>query len=301
MRILVALGGNALLERGEAPSIETQTRRVAAAVAAIAPLRSAGHQVVITHGNGPQVGLLALQAAATPQTPTPLDVLDAQSEGMIGYLIERELMNVLPDDQLVATVLTQVRVDRRDPAFRHPSKPIGAVYASEQEARAAGSDWQIARDGDRWRRVVASPEPVDIMEARVISLLVNNEVTVICAGGGGIPVIQREDGGLAGVEAVIDKDLVSGLLAQQLHADWLVMLTDVDAVYDGWGTPAARALTRATPDELDRRSFAAGSMAPKIEAARRFVRATGQCAAIGRLDMLADIVRGRSGTVVALN
>jgi len=300
MRIVVALGGNALLERGEAPSIETQTRRVAGAVAAIAPLRRAGHQVIITHGNGPQVGLLALQAAATPQTPSPLDVLDAESEGMIGYLIERELMNVLPDDLLVATVLTQVRVDRRDPAFRHPSKPIGPVYASEAAARTAGPDWQIARDGDRWRRVVASPEPVDILEARVISLLVNNEVTVICAGGGGIPVIQREDGSLAGVEAVIDKDLVSGLLAQQLRADWLVMLTDVDAVYDGWGTPEARALARATPDELDRRSFAAGSMAPKIEAARRFVRATGQRAAIGRLDMLADIVRGRAGTTIAL-
>jgi len=219
---------------------------------------------------------------------------------MIGYLIERELMNVLPDDFLVATVLTQVRVDSRDPAFHHPSKPIGAVYASEEAARAAGPGWKIARDGERWRRVVPSPEPVDIMEARVISLLVNNDVTVICAGGGGIPVVRREDGSLAGAEAVIDKDLVSGLLAQLLRADWLVMLTDVDAVYDGFGTPDARPLARATPDELDRRSFAAGSMAPKIEAARRFVRATGQRAAIGRLDMLADIVRERAGTVVAL-
>lgn len=300
MRIVVALGGNALLERGEAPSIETQTRRVATAVAAIAPLRRAGHQVILTHGNGPQVGQLALQAASTPRTPTPLDVLDAESEGMIGYLIERELMNVLPDDLLVATMLTQVRVDPRDPAFHHPGKPIGPVYASEEAARAAGPGWQIARDGERWRRVVASPEPVDIMEARVISLLVNNDVTVICAGGGGIPVVRREDGSLAGAEAVIDKDLVSGLLAQLLRADWLVMLTDVDAVYDGFGTPDARPLARATPDELDRRSFAAGSMAPKIEAARRFVRATGQRAAIGRLDMLADIVRERAGTVVAL-
>jgi len=220
----------------------------------------------MTHGNGPQVGLPALQAAATPDIPYPLDVLDAESAGMIGYLIERQLMNVLPGGALVAALLTQVRVDRRDPAFRKPRKPIGATYAeSEARALAAERGWRVAANADGWQRVVASPAPLEILEARVIKLLVEQNVIVICTGGGGIAVIELEDGSLTGIEAVIDKDGASALLACQLRADWLVMLTDVDALYLDWGTEMARAVRHVT-------ARARPGISHPDRCARRFVR-----------------------------
>lgn len=300
--MVFALGGNALLRRGEALTAANQARNIRLAVEALAPICVAGHQVVITHGNGPQVGLLAMQSAATPDTPYPLDVLDAESAGMIGYLIEQQLMNVLPNGTLIAALLTQVRVDRHDPAFRKPAKPIGAVY-SEGEARtlAAERGWRVAADGGGWRRVVASPEPVEILEARVIELLVDKNVIVICAGGGGVPVIELADGSLTGVEAVVDKDSASALLARQLAADWLVMLTDVDAVYDGWGTRDALPVRRTTPARLQAQSFAAGSMGPKVRAACDFVNGTGRSAGIGSLKDAAAIIEGRAGTIIDIN
>jgi carbamate kinase len=297
MRIVVALGGNALLRRGEPMTVETQRANVRRAVAALLPLFEAGHQLVITHGNGPQVGLLALQAAAGPKDGAyPLDVLDAESEGMVGYLIEQELGNA-SRGLLVATLLTQILVDRHDPAFRRPTKPIGPVYnKAESEKLAQARGWTIAEDGKGWRRVVASPQPLQILEARVIDLLVSQGVTVICAGGGGIPVLERNDGSLVGVEAVIDKDLASALLARQLGADHLMLLTDVDAVYLGWGTDAAQAIKRAGAGTLNPSEFAAGSMGPKIAAASGFAAVTGKPASIGRLQDAALILAGAAGT-----
>jgi carbamate kinase len=298
MLVVVALGGNALLRRGEPMTADTQRANVRRAVTALLPLLDAGHRLVITHGNGPQVGLLALQAGAGPaEDAYPLDVLDAESEGMVGYLIERELGNVLGAGRLVATLLTQVVVDRRDSAFRHPTKPIGPVYdkgAVERLAQTRG--WSIARDGGGWRRVVASPQPQQILEARVIELLVTEGVTVICAGGGGIPVVERSDGALVGVEAVIDKDLTSALLARQLCADLLLLLTDVDAAYLGWGTDAARPIERAGVGALSLDDFAPGSMRPKIEAASGFAAETGRPACIGCLEKAAAILAGSAGT-----
>jgi carbamate kinase len=298
MRIVVALGGNALLRRGEPITAETQRANVRRAVGALLPLFEAGHQFVITHGNGPQVGLLALQAAAGPQEGAyPLDVLDAESEGMVGYLIEQELDNALPSGHLVATLLTQIVVDRRDPAFRHPTKPIGPVYDKTQAEKLAQTrGWSIAGDGRGWRRVVASPAPKQILEARVIELLVSQGVTVICAGGGGIPVVERSDGSLIGIEAVIDKDLASALLARQLRADQLLLLTDVDGVYLNWDTDTANAIRRAEAGALNPGHFAPGSMGPKIEAANGFAAETGRPASIGRLEDAAAILAGAAGT-----
>jgi carbamate kinase len=298
MRIVVALGGNALLRRGEPMTVDTQRANVRRAVTALLPLFEAGHQLVITHGNGPQVGLLALQAAAGPEEGAyALDVLDAESEGMVGYLIEQELDGILPSGHLVATLLTQIIVDRHDPAFRHPAKPIGPVYDKAQaEQLALARGWRIAKDGKGWRRVVASPQPRQILEARVIELLVSQGVTVICAGGGGIPVVERSDGTLIGVEAVIDKDLASALLARQLRADQLLLLTDVDGVYVDWGTEAARPIKKAGAAALRPEDFAPGSMRPKIEAATGFAAETGRPASIGRLEDAAVIVAGGAGT-----
>jgi carbamate kinase len=283
-------------------SEKVQRSNIRRAVAALAPLLEGGHRLIITHGNGPQVGLLALQAAAGPAEHSyPLDVLDAESEGMIGYLLEQEFENALCGRHLLATLLTQVLVDRRDPAFLGPTKPIGPVYGkAEADALAGSRGWAVAEDGKGWRRVVASPEPIQILEARVIELLVSQGVTVICAGGGGIPVIERSDGGLAGVEAVIDKDLASALVARQLRADKLILLTDVDAVYEDWALPSARAIRRAAPDALKPTRFAPGSMGPKVEAAVRFVRQTGKPAAIGRLEDAAAIVAGTAGTEISI-
>ena len=274
-----------------------QRANIVRAASVLAELVAEGHSIVITHGNGPQVGLLALQAAATSDGGTfPLDVLGAESAGMIGYVIEQELGNLLRQ-RLFATLLTQVKVDPHDPAFAHPTKPIGPVY-DEATARKLATErgWQIAPDGDKWRRVVPSPKPLAILEASVISFLVERDVIVICTGGGGVPVVARDDGSLCGVEAVIDKDLASSLLARQLKADMLLMLTDVDAVYVDFGTTAAHALRRVTPEEMSGRNFPAGSMGPKVSAAIEFVEVTGRPAAIGKLDDAVEIVRGNRGT-----
>jgi carbamate kinase len=296
MRIVVALGGNALLKRGEPMTAENQRANARRAAEALAELVKAGHSLVITHGNGPQVGLLALQAAATSDARFPLDVLDAETAGMIGYVIQQELGNVVKD-RLFATLLTQVQVDPRDPAFTKPTKPIGPVYDEATARRlAAERGWAIAPDNDKWRRVVPSPKPLEILEGEVLAFLVERGVIVICAGGGGIPVINLDGGGVIGVEAVIDKDLASSLLARQLGADMLLMLTDVDAVYLNWGTPSARPIGRVRASELSPAAFASGSMGPKVEAAIAFAIGTGKPAAIGSLEDATEIVAGQRGT-----
>ncbi|MGX8012413.1 carbamate kinase [Mesorhizobium sp. ORM8.1] len=296
MLIVAALGGNALLRRGEPMTAENQRKNVKRAASALAALMEEGHSLVITHGNGPQVGLLALQSAASPEGAFPLDVLGAESAGMVGYMIEQELAN-LTGQGLFATLLTQVKVDPRDPAFAHPTKPIGPVYDEATARRLAGErGWTVAPDGDKWRRVVSSPRPLDILEVSVISYLVEHGVVVICTGGGGVPVMALDDGSMIGVEAVIDKDLASSLLARQLKADMLLMLTDVDAVYVGYGTPEARALRNVGATELSGKDFPAGSMGPKISAAIEFIQATGNPSAIGRLEDAKEIVKRRRGT-----
>jgi carbamate kinase len=299
MRIVIALGGNALLRRGEPPTAANQRHNVKIAAGALAPI-ARQHDLVITHGNGPQVGLLALQCAACrPDEPYPLDILDAETEGMIGYLIEQELASQLPADRRCATLLTQIEVDPEDPAFSHPSKPIGPVYAEAEARRLAGErGWHIAQDGLHFRRVVPSPIPKRILELSVIELLVSQGVIVICAGGGGIPSVHRENGSLVGVEAVIDKDLASALLARELKADALLMLTDVDAVYQDWDTTDARAIRRISPQAIREFSFAPGSMGPKIQAACEFVERTGGMAGIGQLSDALAILDGKAGTVI---
>ncbi len=300
MRILVALGGNALLRRGEALTAENQRKNVRVAAEALAPL-GREHQLVISHGNGPQVGLLALQSASYEAVaPYPLDVLGAQTEGMIGYLIEQELGNILPFEQPFATILSMVEVDPDDPAFENPTKPIGPFYSQDEAARlAAEKGWTMAPDGDRFRRVVASPQPVRIFEIRPIQWLLERGTIVICAGGGGIPTMYGPGRQLHGAEAVVDKDRASALLARELAADLFIMATDADAVYLDWEKPTRRAIRRAGPDALAAQAFAAGSMGPKVEAAVDFVRRTGKTAAIGTLSALPAIVRGEAGTQVA--
>lgn len=300
MRIVVALGGNALLRRGEPLSASNQRDNVRVAARALAPLVEA-NELVVSHGNGPQVGLLALQAAAYDQTePYPLDLLGAQTEGMIGYMVEQELGNLLPYEQPIATILTMVRVDPDDPAFDKPTKPIGPVY-TESAARQLAADrgWSIAPDGDGWRRVVPSPRPQHIFEIRPIRWMMERGVIVVCTGGGGIPTMYGPDGKLQGVEVVIDKDLASALLAKQLDADLLVLATDVDGVYRAWGKPEAELLRRVTPAQLRSEAFATGSMGPKVDAACSFVERTGGIAAIGALTDLERLVAGESGTIVA--
>jgi carbamate kinase len=293
MRIVVALGGNALLQRGEAPTDEVQGRNVAAAVASIAEL-AADHDLVVTHGNGPQVGLLALQAP-----DVSLDLLDAETEGQIGYLLEQGLGNALPDKP-VATLLTQVAVDPDDPAFERPTKPIGPWYSAEEAALVASDrGWTVARDGARFRRVVASPEPLAIIEIQAIRLLVEHGVLVVCVGGGGIPVVADDHGALHGVEAVVDKDLAAALLASLLDADYLLMLTDVAGVELDWPAPGAMPIRLASAEELRGLDFPAGSMGPKVEAACRFVETTGGRAGIGALADAPAIVRGEAGTTIA--
>lgn len=300
-KIVVALGGNALLQRGEPPTAGVQRGHAKEAMTAIAQVAQ-GNEVIVTHGNGPQVGLLALQASAyTEVAPYPLDVLGAESEGMIGYVLEQELENQLPDRNVV-TVLTQVVVDAEDPAFGKPTKPIGAIYTEEQARKLAVEfDWSIAPDNNHFRRVVASPKPLRIVELAAIRLLVDAGALVVCSGGGGIPVVIDEQGFLRGVEAVIDKDLAAELLARSLQADVLLMLTDVDAVVAGWGGPDAHPIRHATPAELRRYDFAAGSMGPKVEAACRFVEATGGTAAIGALEDAVAILAGSAGTTISAN
>ncbi len=298
MLVVIALGGNALIKRGQPPEVEIQRQNIKLAARAIAAV-AREHQVIVTHGNGPQVGLLALQAEAYQQVkPYPLDVLDAETEGAIGYLIEQELRNQLPDQQ-IATLLTQIEVDPRDRAFTHPTKPIGAVY-SETEAKKLAKErgWSVAPDGNIYRRVVPSPEPKRIIELPTIQLLVKVGALVVCAGGGGIPVVVTPAGSIRGVEAVIDKDLATALLATELQADGLLLLTDVDAVYHNWNTPKAQPIEAITPQQLRNYSFASGSMQPKVEAACRFVEATGNMAGIGKLEDAAEILSGDLGTIV---
>jgi carbamate kinase len=301
MRVLVALGGNALLKRGEPMTAENQRANVRVAARSLAPV-AGSHQLVISHGNGPQVGLLALQAAAYKDVEAyPLDVLGAQTEGMIGYLIEQELGNLLPPEVPFATLLTMIEVDLDDPAFADPTKFVGPIYAdADAEALAAEKGWVFKRDGEHLRRVVPSPKPKRVFEIRPIRWLLDQGVLVICAGGGGIPTawVPGQERTLGGVEAVIDKDLASALLAQDLEADLFVMATDVDGVYADWGTPDQRRLDRMTPDEVRERQFAAGSMGPKVDAAVRFVEATGKRAAIGALADIEQIVEGVAGTSV---
>jgi len=298
MRMVIALGGNALLRRGEPLTAENQRRNAGIAADALMPL-AREHELVITHGNGPQVGLLALQQAVDKDAGEyPLDMLDAETEGMLGYLIEQELMNRLPE-RLCATLLTQIEVDPDDAAFRHPSKPIGPCYgADEAAALSAQHGWQIAKDGAYYRRVVASPRPRRILELGTIELLARAGVILICAGGGGIPTVRGEDGRLEGVEAVIDKDLASALLARQLAANVLLLLTDVDAVYRGWGGPNPSAIRRSTPEALRAEQFEPGSMGPKVAAASEFVSKTGGMAGIGRLEDAVSILAGDAGTRV---
>ena len=299
MRIVIALGGNALLQRGQPMTADNQRANVRTACERIATV-ALGNEVVIAHGNGPQVGLLALQAAAYADvTPYPLDVLGAETEAMIGYMIEQELGNLLPPDVPMATLLTQIEVSAADPAFSHPTKPIGPIYDRETAERlAAEKGWAIAPDGEHFRRVVASPEPQRIFEIRPIRQLLETGTIVLCAGGGGIPTMFDADGNLQGVEAVIDKDLASALLAEEIGADLLVIATDVDGVYTGWGTPEKAKISQLGVEEAEAMELAAGSMGPKVQAAARFARRTGKVAAIGSLADIADIVAGRAGTRV---
>ncbi len=297
----MALGGNALLKRGQPLTAENQRRNVAIAAEALAPLAH-DYQLVISHGNGPQVGLLSLQSAAYEEVEEyPLDILGAQTEGMIGYMIEQELGNLLPMEEPLATILTMVEVDPEDPAFDNPTKPIGPVY-SEQEAKtlAKQKGWSVAPDGEYWRRVVASPEPQRIFEMRPIHWLLENGTTVICAGGGGIPTVYKPDGTLEGVEVVVDKDRASALLAFELDAGLLILATDTDGVYLDWGTEDARRIERVTPEQIEQYEFEEGSMRPKVEAACGFVRRSGGRAVIGSLTDMQGMVAGTAGTQFVL-
>jgi len=301
MRIVVALGGNALLRRGQALTAQNQRENIRSASATLAPL-ARKHQLVITHGNGPQVGLLALQSAAYAGTAGgetyPFDVLGAESQGMIGYLIEQEFDTILAGQPPTVTLLTQVEVDPQDPAFADPTKFVGPVYDQEEAQRLASErGWVVKADGAKWRRVVASPRPQRIFDTKVVDLLLSQGVTVICAGGGGIPVMYQ-DGALVGVEAVIDKDRASALLAKDLHADLYVMLTDVEAVYVDYGQPTQRVLGAVSVAEVEKYTFPAGSMGPKVEAACDFARATGKVAVIGSLNHAAELIHGDKGTRV---
>lgn len=302
MRVVTALGGNALLKRGEALTAHVQRQNVKTAVRALAPLAER-HTLIVSHGNGPQVGLLALQSEAyTAVEPYPLDLLGAESEGMVGYLIEQELGSLLPERTIV-TVLTMVEVDPHDPAFGDPTKPIGPVYSEAEATRIrAEGRWTVARDGEYWRRVVPSPLPKRVVEIQAIEWLLARGATVICAGGGGIPTVRREDGRLEGIEAVIDKDRASALLASELRAEVLILATDVDAVYADWNEPGARPLHHVTPAELSARSFDRGSMGPKVEAACDFVSGgPRRRAAIGALGDVEAMLDGRAGTQITLS
>lgn len=300
MLVVAALGGNALLRRGEPLTAQAQRANVKIAAQSLAGIIRAGHQLVVTHGNGPQVGLLALQGAAyKPDEAYPLDVLGAETEGMIGYIIEQELENALNHDRPVATLLTQVLVDRNDPAFQKPTKFVGPVYdQKEAESKAEAAGWHIARDGDKWRRVVPSPKPLEIPDLRVLKLLLDQGVVIICAGGGGIPIIRRDDGGMIGVEAVIDKDAATALLARQLGADALLLLTDVDAIYRDFGKDSASPISALTVSQARELDLPAGSMGPKLEAAAEFAE-RGGISGIGRLEDALAILEHKAGTCIS--
>jgi carbamate kinase len=298
VRLVVALGGNALLERGERPDARIQESHVREAIRAVAPLYR-DHEIVLTHGNGPQVGLLAAQSAsdASLSQPYPFDVLDAQTQGMIGYWLVQALDNALASRAVVG-VLCRTEVDPDDPAFTDPTKFVGAVYdEATAHALAAANGWAVRRDGTAWRRVVPSPEPRVIVELPIIERLLDAGVVVVCAGGGGIPVV-RGPHGHHGVEAVVDKDLTAAVLAEALRADALLLLSDVDAVELDYATPEARPLRHTTVAQLRAHSFAPGSMGPKVEAACRFVSATHGRAMIGRLGDAPALLAGEAGTVI---
>ena len=299
VRIIAALGGNALLKRGQKPEADIQAANVATAVDALAPL-AMEHEIVVTHGNGPQVGVLALQSASDPRltTPYPFDVLGAQTQGMIGYWLLQALQNALPGRQ-IASIINQTLVSAADPAFENPTKFIGEIYDEAQFQRLETErGWTFKKDGAHWRRVVGSPQPQRVVETRLIRLLLSSGAIVVCAGGGGVPVIRNEQGQLEGVEAVVDKDLTSSVLAEALDADVLLILTDVPNVVRDFGTPQAEPILRATPTALRRENFPAGSMGPKVDAACRFVEVTGDMAAIGRLEDAAAIINGTAGTIL---
>jgi carbamate kinase len=300
MRVVAALGGNALVQRGEPPDSAIQQAHIARAVRALAPL-AGDHDLIITHGNGPQVGLLAMESASDPALtrPYPFDVLGAQTQGMIGYWLVQALQNALPG-RLAGCLVCRTLVSADDPAFASPVKFVGPVYA-EASARKLAADygWQVRQDGTAWRRVVPSPEPVELLDLPLISELVAAGVIVVCAGGGGVPVTRDAAGFLRGAEAVVDKDLTAALLARALHADALLLLTDVDCVQDKYGTQQARPIRLATPGELRALQFPPGSMGPKVDAACRFVEAAGAMAAIGRLEDAEALLYRKAGTVVA--
>jgi carbamate kinase len=299
VRIVVALGGNALLKRGEPPDAANQIANVALAVEALAPL-ARQHELVVTHGNGPQIGVLAVESASDPRlsTPYPLDVLGAQTQGMIGYWLLQAFQNALPGRQ-VASMLNQTLVLAHDPALDNPTKFVGEVYQEEEALRLADDrGWTVRQDGNGWRRVVGSPKPQRVVETRMIRLLLRSGAVVVCAGGGGVPVVRNERGKLRGLEAVIDKDLTAAVLAEALEADVLMVLTDVPNVVRDYGTPQAEAISRITPGALRREIFPAGSMGPKVDAVCRFVELTGDMAAIGRLQDAEAIMAGDAGTIV---
>lgn len=300
MRIVVALGGNALLRRGAPMTVAGQRAAIAAAAEPLARL-AIGHELVVSHGNGPQVGLLALQAASYDEVSEyPFDVLDAQTGGMIGYLLESELSNHLGDRKPVAVLITRTLVDAHDPAFENPTKFVGPTYSREESDRVAlERGWVLKSDGEVFRRVVPSPAPERILELAPIRWILGNGGLVVCAGGGGVPTTRDSDGTYAGVEAVVDKDLASAVLARDLHADTLIIATDVDGVYLDWGTPESRRIRHAHPDHLEPRDFAAGSMGPKVAAAVQFAQETGGRAVIGSLDDLDGLLSGVSGTTVS--
>lgn len=299
MRIVVAIGGNALLRRGERPDAAVQVDHIRAAAQALAPL-ALQHELIICHGNGPQVGMLSLESENDPELthPYPFDVLVAQTQGMIGYWLGRSLRNA-GVTKPVMSLITQTLVDPADPAFAAPTKFVGPGYAHEQARQLADRHgWTIAVEGDRWRRVVASPEPRRIIEQQSIDQLLHQGTVVICGGGGGIPVAEDEAGRLRGVEAVVDKDATAALLAVAVGADRLLILTDVAAVMEHFGTPRATPLRRLALDGPEALHLPAGSMGPKVAACRHFVRATGGTASIGSLDEAAEVLAGEAGTLV---
>ncbi|MGH3239000.1 MAG: carbamate kinase [Spirillospora sp.] len=302
MRVVVALGGNALVKRGETPDAGLQRRNVDRAVRALAPLAER-HELIVTHGNGPQVGVLALESVNDPNLtrPYPLDTIGAETQGMIGYWMLQALQNALPGRQVMAMV-NQTLVSAVDPAFENPTKFVGQVYDQEEaEKLAAEYGWTVRQDGESWRRVVPSPRPQRVIETRLIRELVRLGTVVVCAGGGGIPVFRNDVGRLEGVEAVIDKDLTASVLAESMDADALLILTDVPRVMRDYGRPDQEEIGHTTPHELRAEDFPAGSMGPKVEAVASFVERTGDMAAIGLLDQCVQILEGTAGTIVTPN
>lgn len=295
--LVIALGGNALLQRGAVLSAENQYKSIALIADAIGELAKK-YRIAIVHGNGPQVGLLALQNLNYRDVPPyPLDILVAETQGMIGYMLAQKLSASHPE-QAVSTLMTRILVDGDDEAFQQPTKFIGPVYAPKEETHLRQQyGWTMKMDGEHLRRVVPSPEPKQILDIEAVHALLAKNQVVICSGGGGIPMVATEQG-LQGVEAVIDKDLAAALLAEALDADHLVILTDADAVYTGWGTPSQQAIRSATPQQLAPLAVPDGSMGPKIMAVSRFVERSGKEAHIGALKDIDAVLNGSAGTLI---